>query len=338
MDSFTRNLVTEWRKLELLNEDGNMLVAVSGGADSCSLALGLAELKKRNKLQNKFIAAHFNHKIRGKESDEDAVFTESFANDLGFEFVLGEQKEAFAEDQNLEQSARYARYNFLSKIAVEHDCSGVLTAHTQNDQAETFLLNLIRGSGIEGLSAMKPIRIFNDYLCFDNSKSPKDLFLIRPILNWAKREDTVEFANKKGITFRDDSMNQNIDFSRVRIRKELLPILSSYNPKIIETLVNTSNVLAYDAEILHSIENDVDITSLQLLLKDLRKQKKTMLFRLLRGWLKNIRGNLKGIDQKHISAIVSLICSEKSGSVCELPNHEKIVKKNGQIMFVADKS
>ena len=160
MHRFVRSLITEWRKLGLPFTDETLIVAVSGGADSLSLLLALHDLRQRKKLKLRIVAAHFNHKLRGAESDADEEFVKHLAAEKGFELALGHGP--IAAEGNLEQNARNARYDFLTRTADNLKAYGVLTAHTMNDQAETFLLNLIRGSGIDGLSGMRPIRDLND--------------------------------------------------------------------------------------------------------------------------------------------------------------------------------
>ncbi|MGI8640165.1 MAG: tRNA lysidine(34) synthetase TilS, partial [Pyrinomonadaceae bacterium] len=161
MHKFIRNLLTEWRKLGLPFADETFIVAVSGGADSISLLLALHELRNLKKLNLRFVIAHFNHDLRGEESKEDEKFVKKIAGKFNFELACGIQDSKFKiqnQDGNLEQNARNARYKFLTDTAENLHADGILTAHTLNDQAETFLLNLIRGSGLDGLGGMKPIR------------------------------------------------------------------------------------------------------------------------------------------------------------------------------------
>ena len=160
MNDFVRNLITEWRKLKLPFEGKTFVIGVSGGADSVSLALALRDLKTRGKLNLRFVVAHFNHVLRGKESDLDEDFVRELAAQNDFELALGRGR--IVSTGNLEQKARNARYDFLTKTAENLKAHGVLTAHTLNDQAETFLINLIRGSGLEGLGGMKPVRVLKE--------------------------------------------------------------------------------------------------------------------------------------------------------------------------------
>ena len=336
MDNFTRQLITEWRNLELPFEKETVIIAVSGGADSVSLALGLNELKKRNKLNLRLVLAHFNHKLRGRESDEDEVFVKNLAEKLDFELVLGSGE--ISKNENLEQSARNARYDFLSVTAENLRAFAIVTAHTLNDQAETFIMNLIRGSGLEGLGAIKKIRSLNPEDQSEDQNAKTKIFLIRPLLSWAKRIDTENFCRLNNIDFRYDSMNEDLAFKRIRVRKVLLPMLKDFNPKIIETLAQTALLLQEDFQSLEHFrsqnrkEFETEINS-EISLKTLKKLPDAERIDLIRQWLKNKRGDLRLLDAKHFEAIERLIFSRKSGRTVELPNKDFVVKSNGKLYF-----
>ncbi|MBA3631387.1 MAG: tRNA lysidine(34) synthetase TilS [Acidobacteria bacterium] len=362
MNQFSKNLLTEWRKLNLPFADGTFVTAVSGGADSVSLMLALHELRKLKKLNLRFVIAHFNHDLRGDESDSDENFVKKLAGEFNFELVLG--KEKIINKGNLEQSARNARYKFLVETAENLHADGILTAHTLNDQAETFLSNLIRGSGLEGLGGMRAMRSLKSEVrrqkpearsqkseVESKIQNPKSkIQLIRPLLNWAKREDTENFCRLNEVEFCSDSMNEDLTFNRVRIRKVLLPLLQDFNPKIIEALANTASLLREDAEFLEAATQKIgsrqlaessfskevnstnnDQTTLQI--KDLKNLFPSMRRRILRDWLKNQRGDLRSLDAKHIEAIENLIFSRKSGKQVELPNGEILTKNKGSLSF-----
>lgn len=341
MNDFVRYLLTEWRKLDLPFEDKTFVVAVSGGADSVSLALALNDLKQRKKLNLRFVIAHFNHNLRGKESDEDEKFVKKLAEKFGFELAL--KKGNVSKEGNLEQNARIARYGFLTETAENLNAFGILTAHTLNDQAETFLINLIRGSGLEGLGGMQTIRGQSQ-----NSKNTKsEILLIRPLLSWTEREMTEKFCHDLEIEYRYDTMNEDLAFQRVRIRKVLLPLLEDFNPKIIANLAKTAFLLQEDFEVLEKI-SELGIIGFGNLLskddekKDLEIKKLKDLFpsmrrKILRDWLKKQRGDLRNLDSKHIEAIENLMFSRKSGKIAELPNGEFITKENGIISFTTKK-
>jgi tRNA(Ile)-lysidine synthase len=369
MQKFVRNLLTEWRKLELPFANATFIAAVSGGADSVSLMIALHELKKLKKLNLRFIIAHFNHNLRGEESDADERFVISLASQFGYELALGKSETSVATG-NLEQNARDARYKFLAECAAGLDAYAVLTAHTLNDQAETFLFNLIRGSGIEGLGGMKPRRILESKLQSPKSEespnldekseisnSKSEIELIRPLVNWAKREDTENFCLLNKIEFRYDAMNEDLKYNRVRIRKVLLPLLKDFNPKIVETLAQTARLLREDALALDAVtERSDDVVEksgtwsfergtdeerrpktedqiVKLPLKDLKDVFPSVRRTVLRDWLKENRGNLRRLELKHIEAVEKLIFSRKSGRTIELPGGEIVSKKDGKLHF-----
>ncbi len=359
MHTFSRNLLTEWRKLKLPFADKTFVVAISGGADSVSLLLGLNDLQKLKKLNVRFVAAHFNHDLRGEESDADAEFVRSLTVKLDFELAL--KKEKIAGAGNLEQNARNARYDFLYETAENVHADGILTAHTLNDQAETFLHNLMRGSGLQGLGGMKPVQVHgsrqknqdsDEQSKIQNLKS--EIALIRPLLNWATRDDTENFCHLNEVEFRHDSMNEDLKFNRVRIRKILIPMLQDFNPKIIETLAQTASLLREENEFLDAEmqkvgdenQNSAEKTTEEkrrtkdknsLPLKDLRNLFPSMRRRILRDWLKDRRGDLRSLDAKHLAAIENLIFSRKSGRTVELPNGEILLKNNGYLTFMKNK-
>lgn len=335
MNKFVRNLLTEWRKLGLPFEDATFIVAVSGGADSVSLMLAIDDLRKRKKFKNRFIIAHFNHDLRAVESEQDSEFVKIIAEKYQFEFAVG--KGIISKKGNLEQNARFARYQFLLKTARNNEAFGILTAHTINDQAETFLLNLIRGSGIDGLSAMHAILSDFKLKSTDISTDINSLLrvaLVRPLLNWARREDTELFCHENKIEFRLDSMNDDLNYRRVRIRKKLLPMLKEINPKIIETLSATSKLLQREKADLILPGNQRPVCDKEFLkLSDLIKLPKNMLYGLLRDWIKSNRGSLRQIESKHIEAVEKLILSRKSGRAVEITNGGIVLRQNGKLFW-----
>jgi tRNA(Ile)-lysidine synthase len=324
---FVRNLITEWRRLDLPIAGERVIVAVSGGADSTALLLALSDLRKRKKLDFEFVVAHFNHKLRGSESDDDELFVKELAAEERFQFIGGAG--SLKGDADLEQRARIQRYAFLQRVAEERNAALVLTGHTLNDQAETFLLNLIRGSGLDGLSAMPTIRTISE---------GSNIKLVRSLLRWAKREATEQFCrdNNSGfrvnrMDFRLDPMNYDPRFARVVIRKSILLSLAALNPKIVETLARTADLLTFSTQ-----KNDHPATggpSSDLKLTDLRKLNENEFYTDIRNWLREQRGGLRGITRKHIEAVFRLVKSPKSGRLVELPGGAAVVKSGGRLAF-----
>ncbi len=153
MHEFSRKLLAEWRKLQLPFDDKTTVVAVSGGADSTSLLLALHDLKNRKKLNLRFIIAHYNHNLRGTDSEHDAQFVKDLAENYDFELVSRVGK--ISLQGNFEQNARIERYQFLRETAENLYASFVLTAHTINDQAESANFNCLLM--IKPLSLLFPV-------------------------------------------------------------------------------------------------------------------------------------------------------------------------------------
>ena len=332
MHSFVRNLITEWRRLDLPFEGGTVVVAVSGGADSVSLLLAIHDLTQRKKLGHHIVVAHFDHGLRGAESDADAKFVRELTDKLGIDLAIKHGK--VATKGNLEQNARDVRYAFLKETAKSLASFAILTGHTINDQAETFLLNLIRGSGVAGLSGMTPVR---DLVVEETKDGPLLLpystppLLIRPLLTWAKREDTEAFCDAMDIAYRRDSMNEDTAYKRVQIRKILLPLLADMNPNIIDTLANTAGLMQA------SVENSKDSNHLpppdELILGEVKDLPVSELNSLIRAWLKRHRGTTRALELKHIDAVSRLILSTKSGRAAELPGGGRVVKSAGKLVY-----
>lgn len=202
-------------KNHLICSGDHIVVAISGGADSVCLLSILFEL--RDKLGIELSACHFDHRLRGAESEADQKFVQELCKRRGIELALGQ-----APDKNLyksEDSARQARYAFFEKILEESRGAKIALAHNLNDQAETVLLRLIRGTGIRGLRAI----------------SPQRQNFIRPLLPLSRME-IEDYLKKRNIKFRTDRSNADTALLRNQIRHNILPILAKSNPRIVETL------------------------------------------------------------------------------------------------------
>jgi len=324
---FVRNLITEWRRLELPFSGAPIVVAVSGGADSVSLLLAIDDLRKRKKLGLRVVAAHFDHRLR-PDSHADLEFVRELAEARKFELAQGEWRRP--PGGNLEQAARYSRYSFLLKTAQSLGASHVLTAHTMNDQAETLLINLIRGSGPEGLGGMHTTRILEEGNGRPGEEeqdlsapllpfSSTPVSLSRPLIRWAKRRDTENFCRENGVPYTTDPMNEDVNFRRVWVRKVLIPMLQEANPKIVETLCRTAHLLRNPAAAPPPPDDIHEHATGNLDLKHLRTLRDPDLFPVLRDWIRLRRGSLRGIGAKHIEAVSNLIRSTKSGRVAEVP-------------------
>src|SRR5258708_10722642 len=227
LSRFAQSLLREWIKLDLSMKNARAVIAVSGGADSVALLLSLNELIQADKLKVEILVAHLNHRLRGKASEADARWVASLAKKLGHKAAIGSvdvKRRAAKTGDNLEQAARRARYEFLVQKAVAVGAGLILTAHTMDDQAETVLLNLLRGSGSSGLGGVEPVRPIS---------AASKILRSRPLLSWAERQDTENYCREQSVEFRTDEMNVDEKFVRVRVRRQLVPLMQTFNPKLV---------------------------------------------------------------------------------------------------------
>ena len=200
--------------------DAPGIVAVSGGADSVALLLALRESRPT--------VAHVNHLLRGEESDADERFVRELAERLGLPCrVLRIDMAREAVGENLEATARATRYRWFAELAVELGAGWIATGHTADDQAETVLHRLIRGTGLQGLRGIAPIR--------RDGAVP----VVRPMLG-VNRADLIEYLAELRQPYRTDSSNADSRFTRNRIRHELLPLLKTFNADVVQALTRTA--------------------------------------------------------------------------------------------------
>ncbi|HEX8475677.1 MAG TPA: tRNA lysidine(34) synthetase TilS [Pyrinomonadaceae bacterium] len=375
LNRFARELLTEWRRLGLPVREGRVVLAVSGGADSTALALACAELRGAKRLAVEVLVAHLNHGLRGETSEEDARWVAELAGGLGFEASVGSvdvATRAAVTGDNLEQSARRARYEFLEETARVWRASAVVVAHTLDDQAETVLLGLVRGSGAEGLGGMRAVR----RLCESG-----ETLLARPLLGWARRADTEGYCREQGVLVRVDEMNADERFARVRVRCKLLPLLETFNPRVVEALARTAELLRDDASALEleaaklldaASRDDAEVgkekwgsgevvngaegeggrfegeksedeingaramNGARPLRVDVLAGASTALRRrALRRWIACGRGDLRRVELVHVRALERLLDGVRGGRVAELPGGSVVERRRGWLLFRA---
>ena len=228
------------RQHKLLPDGSRILVACSGGADSLALLDILKQLAPSHQWQ--IFAAHYEHGIRGEESLADAAFVADFCrlHQIPCFVEHGQVPQAAKENgQTLEQAARSLRYAFLQRICREQKLDFIAVAHHADDQAETVLMRILRGTGIKGISAMRPA-------------SGKNACLVRPLLGQNKA-DILEYCHQQGLAFREDATNFAADCTRNRLRLELLPQLrKAYNPEISRVLCQLAEVAAEEEDFLQA--------------------------------------------------------------------------------------
>ena len=336
INQLPRLLLVEWRKLKLPLSGETIVVAVSGGADSTALLLAIEELKRHNQLSIDVCVAHLDHRLR-KSSAQDAKWVSEMASKLGYRSVIGRSKvaeNARADSDNLEQAARDARYAFLKRTAQKLSANYVLTGHTMDDQAETVLLRLMRGSGGAGLGGMEALRPL---------AKNSSINLARPLL-WARRTETEDYCRIRKIEFLSDEMNDDQKFARVKVRKQLLPLMQSFNNRIVEALSRTATQLREDGAVLFSdsgallreasVSNERDETKPPVLdVKLLANAPAALRRRALRQWLSEARGSSRRLEMVHLLAVEKLLEGSAGGRVVELPSGGRVTRRRNRLEF-----
>src|SRR5262245_31416720 len=305
----------------------SVIAAVSGGADSVALLDALARFRQGEGRPGSIIVAHLNHQLRGEESDEDEAFVRDLADRLNlpvFTERAAVAERAKSEKQNLEAVARRLRYEFLLRVAEARGANVVFTAHTLDDQAETILMRLIRGSGAEGLRGVHQVMALND-----------GVKLIRPMLG-IMRAEVIGHCEHYELAFRSDSSNFLVDFMRNRIRLELLPKLETFNPRVKESLARASESLTLDDDYLRGAasgylaasrgESGLNVSVLQEAPAAIRR-------RVLLLWLPDEPGNLRRVNASHIEAVERLI-EAGSGRRVELPESVVVAREFNCLRFI----
>ncbi len=301
------------RKRQLLPRNGAILVAVSGGQDSLSLLKLLLDLQP--KWGWRLGVAHCNHRWRS-DTEANASYVENLAQNWELPFYL---KDAGTTPPQGEAKARQWRYEVLAQIAEDADYSFVATGHTRSDIAETVLFNLVRGTGADGLLSIAWQKPLTD-----------SVFLVRPLLE-ISRQETGEFCQSQGLEIWVDHTNQNWQYSRNRIRGELLPYLEqNFNPQVEQNLARTAELLRADVEYLEQaaaellalalLQNSTNVNSQLKIAVNRRVLKEAPLGlqrRSMRQWLGQVMGRAAGFE--HIEKLTALINAPNRDQTDPLP-------------------
>jgi len=221
-------------------QDLTVVVAISGGGDSVGLAHALSVLAMRG--EARLVLAHFDHRWR-EASAEDARFVEQLAGQLGWKFVQGQAAEPGVQS---EETARQQRYAFLLDVARSEGARFVVTAHTADDQVETILDRILRGTGLRGLAGIPRTRVLDD-----------GIVLLRPLL-CSSKSDLQHYLAELGQPWREDQSNQDTDFTRNRIRQVLLPLLKSdFQPSVEESLRNLAELAGQTQQFLCQLAREL---------------------------------------------------------------------------------
>jgi len=336
-------------KHKMLRAGDRVGVAVSGGADSVALLLLLLEL--REKLGIVLSVVHFNHKLRGKASDADEKFVAKLAAKLGLEFhsaSIDVAKKAKNERANLEDAARRARYDYFRSLAESGVCGRIAVAHTADDQAETVLAHLLRGTGLAGLGGIHPVA------------GP----VIRPLLS-VRRNELQRFLRARKQSWREDATNRDTKRMRARIRRKLLPLLQKqFQTAIVDHLATLAELAREDEALLDALAEERARALVQesggrarIAADDLFQPWKKKEFntectedtenterttalskRMVRRIVESIKPREGQLGAGHVNAVLELARSGQSGSSLRLPGGVEVRKERAALVFQAIES
>ena len=313
-------------------------VAVSGGADSVALVRLLDGLK--DGMGIRLVVLHFQHGLRGAESEGDEKFVAELAERLGLEFVRDEADVAgWAEREgvNVEEAGRRLRTEFFERMVREGRATRVATAHTADDQAETVLAHLLRGSGLAGLAGIHPVAGV----------------VVRPLLG-VRRAELREWLKGIGQAWREDATNADTTRLRARVRAELVPMLErDYQPRVTEQLCRLAELAREEEHFAAGLEEarfavvarrgaeEVVIRAEDLLapmpgelLADGTEQR-AMSRRMVRRAVEEVLGHRRGLTAEQVESVLELARGEKSGHRVELPHAVRVTRSFGELRFAA---
>jgi tRNA(Ile)-lysidine synthase len=280
---------------------GHVLVALSGGADSTATLVVLARLASR--LEFRVSAAHVHHGMRGQEADSDAVLAASVAARFGVPFRLVRLASGLSVGGNTEERARNERYAALAALAADLDASCIATGHTRDDQAETVLMRIVRGTGPSGLAGILPV------LPLGETK------VIRPLLDCTRRQ--VEcFLAHLDVPHCEDSTNESRRFLRNRIRHDVLPLLRELNPRIDRSLADLAALSRRNgSKSVAEMGTDGDVVQVATV-RDFPPEQRGD---AVRDWLGDVRGTRRGLAKRHIVAVLGLLEEGRPNRRVQLP-------------------
>ncbi|MFQ5682237.1 MAG: tRNA lysidine(34) synthetase TilS [Candidatus Binatia bacterium] len=323
------------QKYKMLSSGDGVLVAVSGGPDSVALVHLLSGFGKQ--LGLRLEVAHLQHGIRGEDARQDAQFVAELAKRLALPFHLKHVDLPGMRSQrgmgNLEAMAREERYRFFNRVAVGAGVSRIATGHTRDDQVETLLMWLLRGSGRKGLSGMPPVR----KLAPSTRKALSGPLLIHPLIEVSKKE-IVEYLTAQCLAYRTDRTNLDSGPLRNWLRLHLLPQLRErINPGLDERLAQMADLLRQEEKILEQtarehLQRVVHGGKLQREL--LLKEDKAMQRRIIRSWLEAKLGDLRGIGFDHVEDFLKLIAQGPPQGCLSVPRGWNLVRTYDSVRLV----
>ena len=309
------------RKYNLIKKHDRIIIGVSGGPDSVALLYLLNSLRKE--LRVSLHICHLDHMLR-KDSYKDAEFVKELAEKLKVPITAGQiNVKQIAKKGSPEEIARNCRLGFLFKVAKDIKADKIALGHNLDDQAETVLMRILRGTGLYGLSGISPKREIAGYQ------------IIRPLIE-VSRKEIIAFLKRKKINPRMDTSNLEDIYFRNKLRNKLFPILEKeYNKNIKAVLANMADSIGYDYDYLQSVaRRAVKRLGHKINLKKLSQLHPAIQRLLLRLNIARLKGDTRRINFQHIREIEDLILNRPVNSIVDLPRGISVVKKKKTLLFL----
>lgn len=316
------------RENGMFEKGDKVIVAVSGGPDSIALLHVLYRL--REELDISLYVAHVNHGLRGIESDEDEEYTRRFCEKLNIEFKskrVNLNEISKLRNMSSESAGREVRYEFFEELMKEFSAQKIAIAHNANDQAETILMRIMRGTGMDGLIGIRPVR---------------DNIFVRPLIN-SSRDQIEEYCEKNNLSPRIDKTNLEAIYSRNKVRLQLIPyIQENFNKDIIQVLNRLSYTIKVDNDYLEVVSKEkykkyCDINKEKVIIsKEAFLEHESIITRIIRLAIHDAVGNLYNFEKIHIYDIIRIQrCS--TGKELNLPSSVYVSNNYGDIVIRRNK-
>lgn len=309
---------------KMLNPGDKVVIGVSGGPDSVCLLDILHQFLRD--LDIKLVVAHFDHGLRPQEDDKETAFVQEIASSLNVPFKTGKASGMTNKTGlSLEELARDARYDFLKKTKKQYTADKIALGHNMNDQAETVIMRLLRGSGPSGLSGIPPCR---------------EPGIIRPLIE-IERKDILAYLEERRLGYVSDSSNIDTKFLRNKIRIELIPQLQTYQPRLAKILSNTAKIIRDEDYYMEAAANEwlsknseSDLkNNVTIPLDSFPRLPEPVMNRVIRVALKDTDKRLRRIDLSHINSIKSLALGDRPQGMLNLPNGLIVKRSYDALVF-----
>lgn len=330
-----KKVISTIKNYGLIEKNDRVVIGVSGGPDSMALLNVLINIKE--KFGFEIFVAHINHGLRA-EADSETEFVKEFCDKNNIKcYIKKEKVDDLAKESKIgtEEAGRKLRYDFFDEVLKKENANKIATAHNENDNAETVLMNIIRGSGVSGLKGIEPIR--------DNK-------FIRPLIE-CNREEIEEYCKNENLNPKFDKTNNENIYTRNKVRNKLIPFIKEeFNPNIISSINRLSKVAMEENDFLNKltinayerikikealgIEKIEGNNTIIFSLKEFNKLDLVIKNRLVLYTINKLLGNAKDIEMINISDIIKL-CTNNIGNKYLLPNKNiKVFVNKGKIFFI----